>query len=57
LKAKVHEADLPDREGARALLEGGVLEAFPRLRHLWADAGYRGTDLGESGSPQSWACR
>ena len=24
---------------------GGVDESFPSLRHLWADAGYRGEDL------------
>jgi transposase len=44
MKAKVHPADLADREGARMVL-GGVDESFPSLRHLWADAGYRGEDL------------
>ena len=44
MKAKVHPADLADREGARALLER-VGESFPNLQHLWADAGYRGADL------------
>ncbi len=44
MKAKVHPADLADREGARALLER-VGESFPDLQHLWADAGYRGADL------------
>jgi putative transposase len=38
MKAKVHPADLADREGARALLER-VGESFPNLEHLWADAG------------------
>jgi putative transposase len=48
MKAKVHEADLPDREGARLLLSRGLLETLPHLRHLWADAGYRGAgDLRE----------
>ncbi len=40
IKAKVHPADLADREGARVLLER-VDESFPGLGHLWADAGYR----------------
>ena len=44
MKAKVHSADLADREGATALLER-VGESFPNLQHLWADAGYRGADL------------
>jgi putative transposase len=44
MKAKVHPADLADREGARALLER-IGEPFPNLQHLWADAGYRGADL------------
>jgi len=46
MKAKVHPADLADRDGAAMLLDG-VAEAFPRLSHLWADAGYRGTALRE----------
>jgi len=44
LKAKVHAADIADREGARLLLaplRGGCT----RLRHLWADMGYRGQVL------------
>jgi putative transposase len=44
MKAKVHPADLADREGARMVLDR-VGESFPGLRHLWADAGYRGADL------------
>lgn len=45
MKAKVHPADLADREGARVLLER-VGESFPGLLgHLWADAGYRGAEL------------
>jgi putative transposase len=44
MKAKVHQADLADREGARVVLER-VGESFPNLEHLWADAGYRGADL------------
>jgi putative transposase len=44
MKAKVHPADLADREGARMVLDR-VGDSFPDLRHLWADAGYRGADL------------
>jgi putative transposase len=39
MKARVHPADLADREGARMVLDR-VDESFPSLRHLWADAGY-----------------
>jgi hypothetical protein len=34
-----------DHEGIKTLLEGAD-EAFPRLRHLWLEAGYRGEDKG-----------
>jgi len=44
MKARVHPADLGDREGARMVLDR-VDESFPSLRHLWGDAGYRGADL------------
>jgi transposase len=46
MKARAHPADLADREGARLVLEPAVA-AFPRLGHLWADAGYRGKALCE----------
>ena len=41
LKAHVHAADVTDRDGAVLLLER-LGDAFPRLRHIWADMGYRG---------------
>jgi transposase len=41
LKAHVHAADITDRDGAPLLLER-LAGAFPRLRHIWADMGYRG---------------
>lgn len=41
LRVHVHSAAIADRDGARLLLEP-VRERFPRLRHLWADMGYRG---------------
>lgn len=41
LKAHVHAADITDRDGAPLLLKK-LAGAFPRLRHVWADMGYRG---------------
>jgi transposase len=46
MSAKVHPADLADRDTARMLLDG-TRDTFPSLRHLWADAGYRGKALRE----------
>jgi putative transposase len=40
LKAKVHVANMVDQEGIKPLLDGAK-ELFPRLSHLWLDAGYR----------------
>src|SRR5215203_3092649 len=45
LKAKVHSAKVMDYEGIKTLLHR-ARERFPRLRHLWADAGYRGEGKG-----------
>jgi len=45
LKAKVHSAKVMDYEGIKSLLRRAN-ERFPRLRHLWLDAGYRGEDKG-----------
>ncbi len=48
LNAVVHPADVADRDGARLVLASSVEEdRHPRLKHLWADAGYRGTGLRE----------
>ena len=38
LKAKVHVANVVDQEGIKRLLDGAK-ELFPRLSHLWLDAG------------------
>lgn len=46
LKAKVHAADIMDRDGIKLLLEG-VCERFPRLSHLLLDAGYNGQGKGK----------
>ena len=45
VKAKVHVANVVDQEGIKELLEH-ARESFPRLSHLWLDAGYRGEDKG-----------
>ena len=45
LKAKVHSADIFDRDGIKLLL-GRVKGQFPRLSHLWLDAGYNGQEKG-----------
>ena len=45
LKAKVHSAKVLDQEGIKPLL-AGARDLFPRLSHLWLDAGYRGEEKG-----------
>ncbi len=45
LKAKVHSADVFDRDGIKLLLER-VKGRFARLAHLWMDAGYNGQEKG-----------
>ena len=42
LLARVHEADLHDRESARLLVETARHGALPRLQLVWADQGYTG---------------
>jgi putative transposase len=39
--AIVHEANIADRDGADWVLEA-IVEKSTRLRHIWADSGYRG---------------
>jgi putative transposase len=46
LKAKIHSAKVMDYEGIKTLLRKAH-EQFPRLSHLWLDAGYRGEDKGK----------
>jgi putative transposase len=43
LKAHVHSANVLDQVGIKRLLRQAD-EQFPRLSHLWLDAGYRGED-------------
>ncbi len=53
LKAVVHAADIADRDGARRLL-GAVPAQFPRLVHLWVDAGYQGNCVTWIGETLGW---
>jgi putative transposase len=46
LKAKIQSAKVMDYEGTKTLLHRAE-ERFPRLSHLWLDAGYRGEDKGK----------
>src|ERR687895_1091733 len=46
MKAKVHAASVFDRDGIKPLMEL-VGERFPRLSHLWLDAGYNGKGKGK----------
>jgi putative transposase len=46
LKAKVHSAKVMDFEGIKTLLHQ-LQTRFPRLSHLWVDAGYRGENKGK----------
>jgi transposase len=47
LEARVHSAQIQDREGIKLLLDGAARERLPeRLSHLWLDAGYTGQDRG-----------
>jgi len=47
LKARVHGANIMDRDGVKLLLEEGVKEELPRLSHVWLDGGYKGEDKGK----------
>ncbi len=46
LRSKVHAANVMDRDGIKLLLDGSVHELFPRLGHVWLDAGYNGEGKG-----------
>ena len=47
LEARVHGAEIQDREGIKILLDVAARERLPeRLSHLWLDAGYTGQDKG-----------
>jgi putative transposase len=47
LEARVHGAQIQDREGIKLLLDIAARDRLPeRLSHLWLDAGYTGGDKG-----------
>jgi putative transposase len=47
LEARVHSAQIQDREGIKLLLDANARERLPgRISHLWLDAGYTGEDKG-----------
>jgi putative transposase len=46
LEAKVHSAQIQDREGIKLLLEPTRIGLPQRLSHLWLDAGYTGEGKG-----------
>ena len=46
LMAKVHNANVTDRDGIKLLLEPARTSFLKRLSHLWLDAGYTGQDRG-----------
>ncbi len=46
LKVKVHAASVMDRDGIKPLLKQAK-DLFPRLSHLWLDAGYNGRGKGK----------
>jgi hypothetical protein len=46
VRAKVHSAKVMDYEGIKTLMRRADTH-FPRLSHLWVDAGYRGEDKGK----------
>jgi putative transposase len=46
LEARVHSAEIQDREGIKLLLEPTRIGLPRRLLHLWLDAGYTGQEKG-----------
>src|SRR5215217_2478304 len=46
LEARVHNANVTDRDGIMLLLEPSSSDRLPRLSHLWLDAGYTGQHRG-----------
>lgn len=55
LKAVVHAADIQDRDGGKLLVDSLKLEDWPRLKKIWADAGYRGRFEDWLGEHTGWS--
>jgi putative transposase len=49
LAVSVHPAGIMDRDGVKLLLADPVPTQFPRLHHIWLDAGYNGRGTGRGG--------
>jgi putative transposase len=47
LAVSVHSASIMDRDGVKLLLADPVPTQFPRLSHVWLDAGYNGRGKGK----------
>lgn len=47
LRAPVHPANIMDREGVKLVLSSAIGTQFPRLQHVWLDAGYNGRGKGK----------
>jgi putative transposase len=47
LAVSVHSAGIMDRDGVKLLLADPVPAQFPRLSHVWLDAGYNGRGKGK----------
>jgi transposase len=47
LRVVVHPANIMDRDGVKLLLTDGIQSHFPRLEHVWLDAGYNGKGKGK----------
>jgi len=47
LAVSVHSAGIMDRDGVKLLLADPVPTQFPRLAHVWLDAGYNGRGKGK----------
>lgn len=47
LRATVNPANIMDRDGVKLVLPDTIRTEFPRLRHVWLDAGYNGAGKGK----------
>lgn len=54
LRATVHPANIMDRDGVKLLLTDTIRTQFPRLRHVWLDAGYNGKGKGQDWIEQTF---
>ena len=51
--AKIYSAKVMNWDGLKTLLQRAD-EHFPRLKHLWVDAGYRGEYKGRESRKRRW---